>query len=104
MRRIGAAVVLVLLLTIAGFGQTFRGAINGTVTDPSGAVVANADVRATNVATAVTITATSTSDGAFSFQQLPLGTSNIAVSAARFKPVTVPHANLPPRCPTTLPR
>src|SRR6267154_483849 len=89
MRQTGAAVVLVLLLTIAGFGQTFRGSINGTVIDPSGAVVASADVKATNVATAITITATTTTDGAFSFQDLPLGTHKISVSASGFKSVTV---------------
>src|SRR6267154_368774 len=94
MRQTGAAVVLVLLLTIAGFGQTFRGSINGTVIDPSGAVVANANVTATNVATAVAITATSTSDGAFSFQDLPLGTYKISVSAPGFKPVTVDNVNV----------
>src|SRR5258708_29689400 len=94
MRQTGAAVVFVLLLTIAGFGQTFRGSINGTVTDPSGAVVANANVTATNVATAVAITATSTSDGAFSFQDLPLGTYKISVSAPGFKPVTVENVNV----------
>src|SRR6266851_7629722 len=94
MRRIGAAIVFVLLLTIAGFGQTFRGAINGTVTDPSGAVVANADVKATNVATGVAITATSTSDGAFSFQDLPLGTYKITVSATGFKPMTVDNVTV----------
>ena len=94
MRRIGAAVVLFFLLTISGFGQTFRGAINGAVTDPSGAVVANANVTATNVATGVAITATSTSDGAFSFQDLPLGTYKIAVSAAGFQPVTVDNVTV----------
>src|SRR5713101_8362473 len=94
MRRIGAAIVFVLLLTIAGFGQTFRGAINGTVTDPSGAVVANADVKATNVATDVAITATTTSDGAFSFQDLPLGMYKISVSASGFQPVTVDNVTV----------
>src|SRR6266852_3689678 len=89
MRRTGAAVVVILLLAVAGFAQTFRGAINGTVTDPSDAVVASATVKATNVATAITITATTTSDGAFSFQDLPLGTYKISVTAAGFKSVTV---------------
>ena len=89
MRRIGAAVVVVLLLAVSGYSQTFRGAINGTVTDQSGAVVASADVKATNVATDVAITATTTSDGAFAFQDLPLGTYKISITASGFKPVTV---------------
>src|SRR5712691_2014719 len=94
MRRIGAAIVFVFLLAVGSFGQTFRGAINGTVTDPSGAVVANASVKATNVATDVAITATTTSDGAFSFQDLPLGTYKISVSASGFQPVTVDNVTV----------
>ncbi|MGA8762272.1 MAG: carboxypeptidase regulatory-like domain-containing protein [Candidatus Sulfotelmatobacter sp.] len=90
MRQKGAVVLLVVfLLAVAGYSQTFRGAINGTVIDQSGAVVANADVKATNIATAVTITATSTSDGAFSFQDLPLGTYKVTVTAPGFKTETV---------------
>ncbi|HLW86337.1 MAG TPA: TonB-dependent receptor [Candidatus Sulfotelmatobacter sp.] len=83
-------IVLVLLgttgLGVAAYAQTFRGAINGSVTDPSGAVVAGATVKATNVATAVPITATTTSGGEFAFQDLPLGTYKIDVSAAGFRP------------------
>ncbi|MCU1303284.1 MAG: TonB-dependent receptor plug [Candidatus Sulfotelmatobacter sp.] len=94
MRQRGASVVVILLLAVAAYGQTFRGAINGNVTDPSGAVVANANVTATNVATDVAITATTTSDGAFSFQDLPLGTYKISVSASGFKPVTVDNVNV----------
>ncbi|MFY9645142.1 MAG: carboxypeptidase-like regulatory domain-containing protein, partial [Terriglobales bacterium] len=84
-----AAVVVILWLAIAGFSQTFRGAINGTVTDQSGAVVANASVKATNVATEVTLSTTTTSDGVFAFQDLPLGAYNITVVASGFKSETV---------------
>ena len=89
MRRTVAAIVVVLMFAVAGFSQTFRGAINGTVTDQSGAVVANASVKATNVATDVTLSTATTSDGVFAFQDLPLGTYKIAVSAAGFKPELV---------------
>src|SRR6266852_3515102 len=104
MRRTGAAVVVVvLLLAVAGFAQTFRGAINGTVTDPSDAVVASATVKATNVATAITITATTTSDGAFNFQDLPLGTYKISVTASGFKSVTVDNVTVTAGSSYTLP-
>src|ERR1035441_5233439 len=89
MRRTVVAIAVVLLFAVAGFSQTFRGAINGTVTDQSGAVVANASVKATNVATDVTLSTATTSDGVFAFQDLPLGTYKIAVSAAGFKPELV---------------
>ncbi|MFZ1008776.1 MAG: carboxypeptidase-like regulatory domain-containing protein, partial [Candidatus Sulfotelmatobacter sp.] len=89
MRRISATVVVILCLTLMSFSQTFRGAINGSVTDPSGAVVAGASVKATNVATGVNIEATTTSDGQFAFQDLPLGTYKITVAAAGFHTTTV---------------
>src|SRR5438034_818476 len=79
--------VLVLFFSVAGCAQTFRGAINGTVTDPSGAVVAGASVKATNTATAVVLTTTTTSEGQFSFQDLPLGTYKVEVSSSGFRPV-----------------
>src|ERR1035438_5315186 len=94
MRRIGTVVLVMLLLAVAGFSQTFRGAINGTVTDQSGAVVANASVKATNVATSVTLSTLSTSDGVFAFQDLPLGTYKIAVIASGFKAETIDNVTV----------
>jgi hypothetical protein len=37
--------LLLVMLVFAANGQTFRGAINGTVTDPTGATVAGAKRR-----------------------------------------------------------
>ena len=48
--------------------QTFRGGINGTVSDPSGAVVSNAVVIATDTATGVDHKTVSTGEGQFSLQ------------------------------------
>lgn len=64
--------------------QTFRGAINGTVMDPSGAVVANAQVKATETATGIDHTTTTTADGVFAFQDIPLGFYKVAVTANGF--------------------
>jgi hypothetical protein len=91
-------IVLVLLgataFSAAGYAQTFRGAINGTVSDSSGAVVAGATVKATNVATSVPITATTTSNGEFAFQDLPLGTYKIGVTAAGFRPAAIDNVTV----------
>ena len=89
MRRWFGLVLATLLVAVNAYGQTFRGAINGTVTDPSGAVVAGAGVKATNDATAVVLDATTTSDGQFSFQDLTLGSYTVTVTASGFSPVTV---------------
>ncbi len=76
---------VLLALPAAGFGQTFRGGINGTVTDQSGAVVPGALVEIVNAGTAASAKAVSSSAGEFSFQDLPVGIYLINVSAAGFK-------------------
>jgi hypothetical protein len=58
--------------------------IKGIVTDPTGAVVANVPVVATNVATGVKFTTTSQGDGGYLFPQLPIGTYSISASAPGF--------------------
>src|SRR6266478_3445171 len=81
--------VLVLFFSVTGYAQTFRGAINGSVTDPSGAVVAGASVKAANTATGIALSTVSTTDGQFSFQDLPLGTYKVSVVAPGFSAYTV---------------
>src|SRR5258708_1792902 len=103
MRRTGTAVLVVLLLAAAGYSQTFRGAINGTVTDRGGAVVATASVKPTTVATAVTLSSATTSDGVFAFQDLPLGTYKISVTASGFKAMNVDNVTVAAGSAYTLP-
>src|SRR5580693_8966497 len=89
MRRLLFAMMLMLVLGIGVNAQTFRGAINGTVTDPSGASVPGAQVRAIDTATGIEHTTVTTSDGEFSFQDLPLGTYKVTVIATGFPNNTV---------------
>lgn len=79
---------ILLLVGAALQAQTFRGAINGTVTDPSGAVVAGATVKATDVATGVNHNIFTTTDGQFALQDLPLGSYKVTVSAKGFRDTT----------------
>ena len=85
--------VLICLLLMLGaaslHAQTFRGGLNGTVNDQSGAVVPGAMVTTTNNATGVTLNGVTSSGGEFLFQDLPLGTYTITVTAAGFKPEKV---------------
>ena len=61
------------------------GAISGTVLDPSGAVVAGADVRIVNQDTgALTRTAKTDANGSFTAQLLPVATYTVTVQAAGF--------------------
>ena len=59
--------------------------IRGTVTDPQGAALPNADVVATNQATGVKFTTKATAKGDYFFAQLPVGTYTISVSSPGFK-------------------
>src|SRR5258707_935809 len=81
MRRLFLAVVMILTLGVTANAQTFRGAINGTVTDPSGSSVPNAQVKATESATGIDHVTVTTSDGAFAFQDIPLGQYKVTVTA-----------------------
>jgi Carboxypeptidase regulatory-like domain/TonB dependent receptor len=69
--------------------QNFRGAINGTVTDSSGALIPGATVQIVNVGTNASYNMTSTSAGQFAFDDLPLGSYNLTVTAAGFSNQTV---------------
>src|ERR1700676_1030875 len=87
--RAGAAAFVLALIALAGHAQTFRGAITGSVTDPSGGVIPNAQVKATESSTGIEHNTVSTSDGQFSFQDLSLGFYKVTVTAAGFPPYTV---------------
>src|SRR2546427_215627 len=89
MKRLVLAILVVLSLAGAINGQAFRGAINGTVTGPSGSVVPNAKVRATESTTGIDHATSTTSEGQFSFQDIPLGFYKITVTATGFPTYTV---------------
>src|SRR5213075_3094570 len=84
MKRLVLAILVVLSLAVGVNAQTFRGAINGTVSDPSGALVPNAAVKATKNSTGIDHNSVTTSDGAFSFQDIPLGFYKVTVTASGF--------------------
>jgi outer membrane receptor protein involved in Fe transport len=89
MRRIIFVLLFAAFLQLPAPAQTFRGAINGTVTDPSGAFVPNAQVRATDKATGIERSTLSTSDGQFAFQDIPVGAYSVVVTAQGFPVLTV---------------
>src|SRR6185437_5455480 len=65
-------------------GQTTTGSIAGTVSDPTGAVVPNAAVSATNVSTGVASRTTADSSGHYAFLSLPSGTYTISATQSGF--------------------
>jgi hypothetical protein len=79
------AVALAIASPVNSSAQTFRGGINGTVTDESGAVVAGAAVEATDPAKGVSHKTVTSSAGEYSFQDMPLGAYTIKISGSGFK-------------------
>jgi len=79
------ALLLALILAGALAAQVNTGSISGTITDPAGAVVADATVTLTNEETGVRQTATSTAAGVYQFPALPRGRYKVEVVAPGFK-------------------
>jgi hypothetical protein len=82
--------ILVLLLFCAaiGFSQTGLATITGTVTDSTGAVVANAPVSVKNVENGQAYEASSSGTGNYTVSQLPIGDYSLTVMVTGFKTYT----------------
>src|SRR5215213_1179833 len=86
-RFISMALSLMLCFAAVAFGQKTAGNIEGTITDPNGAVVPNATVtaKATGTTTGYSQTVTTDSNGYFQFAQVPAGTYNVTATGTGFK-------------------
>lgn len=80
---------IVSLSLVSASAQSVSGTLIGTVLDPSGAAVPNANVVATNVATNVKSETKSGSTGEYRFSNLPVGSYDITASASGFQPATL---------------
>ena len=86
--KLSLLLVLSLISAHVAYGQSDRGTITGTVTDPGGAVVANAKVTATNVDTGEAREATTSDEGTYTIAELKAAPYKITVEAAGFKSAT----------------
>jgi len=85
---ISAIVLLAFLLALSSIpvrAQQFYGNITGTVTDATGAVVPNANVRVTNIDTNVAIVPKTNRAGVYVASNLIVGTYRVEAEAAGFK-------------------
>src|SRR5437660_1137862 len=82
--KLVVALPFLLIFTHAVFAQT-GGTITGVISDPAGAVVANAPVEAKNAATGVVVSAATSATGNFVLGSLPAGTYEIDVNLPGFK-------------------
>ena len=79
------SLVFLLLASASLPAQTFRGTILGSVTDPSGAVVAGAKVTVKNVGTGLERTTETSADGSYSLPELPIGTYTVTITQTGFQ-------------------
>jgi len=80
-----AALILVVLLSLTATAQTGNEAtIEGTVTDPSGAVVPGVSVKARHLDTSAVVTTATNDLGIFRFLVLPAGTYEISAAHPGF--------------------
>jgi hypothetical protein len=87
------ALLLAILLSataVAQIGGT--GSLQGTISDPSGAIVSGATVTVINKATSSVTTQRTTSAGFYSMAAMPPGTYTITVTAPGFEKLTLPEA------------
>ena len=85
------ALAALLAVSIATAQVGGSGTIQGTVTDPSGAVVAGASVVATNVETGVQTNRKTTDAGFFVLSPLPPGEYTVTVKAEGFQTLAQQH-------------
>ncbi len=84
-RPLAVLLLAVFLLATASLFAQNTASITGTVRDPTGAVLPNADIAVTNTATAATLKAKSNQDGDYLVAGLPASTYNLKITASGFK-------------------
>src|SRR5258708_19524716 len=85
-----------LLLCIPSMGQVLKGSISGTVADPQGAVVTNAQVKATNLDTGAVYTTTSDNSGLFRINLIPAGNYKVEITGPGFKTAVQNNVHVTP--------
>ncbi len=96
MQRLRFSIVLALVFVfgMAAFAQTSNGTVAGTVTDPSGAAVANATITAKSVQTGDTRTTTTNNVGGYRLESLIPGTYVLTVKANGFAALEIKNVSV----------
>jgi len=90
--RYFAALILVVCLGALASAQTDTARVVGTITDSTGAVVANATVTITDLGTGRVVNATTNGTGEYAANALPIGKYRIEVAAPGFKTASAEFA------------
>ncbi len=92
MKSRSVAVLFVFLASVfacCAFGQTFRGSIQGTVTDNSGAVVTGAQVKVFSPGTGLSRMVSTNDQGEYQASELPLGTYSVTIEKEGYRTTTL---------------
>lgn len=84
----------IVVSTYPGSAQTYSSGLRGSITDPSGSVVAKATVTLTDEATQQVRSTTSNDAGAYSFSAVRPSTYSLRVTATSFEPAERTHIAL----------
>jgi len=87
--RVALAAAFVLAFATLAPAQTFRGGIQGTVTDQTDAALPGTTVTVTNVGTGLTRSTTTDTSGSYLLSELPLGEYSVAANLQGFATQTV---------------
>jgi len=90
----GASILLALLVVQPLHAQVLYGSVTGTVSDPSGAVVAGAQVTIANEGMGLKRQTTTDADGTYRVLDLPQGNYTIEVTASGFKPLKIANVSV----------
>ena len=86
MRRVALIPLVLAASVISAGGQSISsGIVQGTITDPSGALIAGAEVRLSNAVTGFLQTITTDTSGTYRFANVPLNEYQLTVTVAGFQ-------------------
>src|SRR5688500_13423285 len=91
---ITVSILLIFSSVAAAQSQATTGTIQGTITDPNGAVVGGASVTVRNTATGLERAVTSNSDGFFTAPLLPLGRYRVTTNASGFSATVLENVDV----------
>jgi len=81
-------IVVGVVMGMVALAQTDRGTLTGVISDPAGAIVANAAIELRGVETGTMYQAATSATGNYTFSQLPVGTYELTVAIPGFKKLT----------------
>ena len=87
--KYASALIAVVALVCASYAQTFRGGVEGTVTDSSGAAITQAQVTAKSSDTGLARSTQTDDQGFYFITELPLGDYTVTASKGGFRTATV---------------